>query len=221
MKLIEVKNLKFAYKNEYVLKDVNFSVNEGDFLAIVGENGSGKSTLIKLLLGNLKKDQGQIKLFGKTIENFEDYQKIGYVPQVNDSNKISFPVTCREYIIMNLYKEFGFFKRPGKKQEEKVDVVLKTLNILELKNRIFKELSGGQQQKIMIARALVNDPEVLILDEPTVGIDNDSKMEFLKTLHHLNSKHKKTILMITHEMNLVKDYVTKRIKIEDGRILDV
>lgn len=220
MNLIQIKNLKFAYKTDYILKDISFKVNKGDFLAIVGENGSGKSTLIKLILGNLKKDEGTIEIFGEPIENFKSYEKIGYVPQVNDLSKISFPVTCKEYVVMNLYKEFNFFNRPGKDQWKKVDVVFKSLNIMKLENLPFKDLSGGQKQKVMIARAMVSNPDILILDEPTVGIDGESKMEFLKTLYHLNVNHKKTILMITHEMNIVKDYVNKIIKIENGRIKD-
>lgn len=220
MELIEIKNLKFAYKTEYILKDINFSVMEDDFLAIIGENGSGKSTLIKLILGNLKKNSGTINIFNKAIEKFDSYEKIGYVPQINDKSKISFPVTCKEFIVMNLYKDFGILKRPRAKDWEKVDIILKTLNIQDLKDRPFKDLSGGQQQKVMIARALVSNPKILILDEPTVGIDNDSKLEFLKILAHLNNNHHITILIITHEMNIVKDYVTRIITIEDGRIID-
>lgn len=220
MNLIEINNLKFAYKSEYILKDLSLNVKEGDFLAIVGENGSGKSTLIKLILGSLKKDGGSIKVLGKNIEDFSDFEKLGYVPQVNDLSGISFPVTCKEYVVMNLYKEFNFFKRPGKDQWEKVDIVFKTLGIMDLRNKAFKDLSGGQKQKVMIARAMVANPEILILDEPTVGIDGESKTEFLKLLYHLNTHHKKTIVIITHEMNIVKDYVNKIVKIEDGRIKD-
>lgn len=221
MNLIEINNLKFAYKTEYILKDLSFKVEQGDFLAIIGENGSGKSTLIKLILGNLKKDSGDIKLLGKPIEDFQAFEKLGYVPQVNDLSSISFPITSKEYVVMNLYKEFNIFKRPRKEQWEKVDIVFKTLGITELESIAFKDLSGGQKQKVMIARALVSNPDILILDEPTVGIDGESKDEFLKLLYHLNTHHEKTILIITHEMNIVKDYVNKIVKIENGRIEDV
>lgn len=220
MKLLEIDKLKFGYTSEYILKDLSFDVNRGDFLAIVGENGSGKSTLIKLILGSLKKDGGSIKILGEDIENFSSFEKIGYVPQVNDMGKISFPVTSREYVVMNLYKEFNIFKRPTKAQWEKVDIVFKQLDIMKLLDRPFKDLSGGQKQKVMIARAMVSNPEILVLDEPTVGIDGDSKMEFLKILNHLNRHHDKTILIITHEMNLVKDFVNKIVRIEDGRIVN-
>lgn len=221
MTLIEIDKLKFAYKTEYIIKDLSLRVNQGDFLAIVGENGSGKSTLIKLILGTLKKDGGSIKLLGEDIEKFDKFEKLGYVPQVNDLAKISFPVTCREYVVMNLYKEFNLFKRPGKEQWDKVDIAFKTLGITNLEKLAFRDLSGGQKQKVMIARALVANPDILILDEPTVGIDDESKDEFLKLLYHLNTHHGKTILMITHEMNLVKDYVNKIARIENGRIEDV
>ncbi|MDD7305990.1 MAG: metal ABC transporter ATP-binding protein [Peptoniphilaceae bacterium] len=219
MNLIEINNLKFAYTTEYVLKDISLNVEEGDFLAIVGENGSGKSTLLKLILGSLKKDGGSIKLLGKDIEDFNAFERLGYVPQVNDLTKISFPVTCKEYVVMNLFKEFNFLNRPGPKQWEKVDIAFKTLGISKLENLIFKDLSGGQKQKVMIARAIVANPDILILDEPTVGIDLTSKTEFLRLLYHLNTHHKKTIVIITHEMNIVKDYVNKIVKIENGRII--
>lgn len=221
MNLIDVKNLSFAYNNEYILEDLSFELNEGDFLAIIGENGSGKSTLIKILLKSLKKDFGTIKILGKDIENFKDYEKIGYVPQVNDLSKVSFPITTREFIVMNLYKEFGPLKRPKKAQWDKVDIVLKTLGILDLKERPFRDLSGGQKQKVMIARALVSNPDIIILDEPTVGIDSKSKDEFLKLLSHLNKTHDKTILIISHEMEIVKKYVTRIVRIDNKRIENV
>lgn len=221
MNLIDVKNLSFAYNNEYILEDLSFELNEGDFLAIIGENGSGKSTLIKILLKSLKKDSGTIKILGKDIENFKDYEKIGYVPQVNDLSKVSFPITTREFIVMNLYKEFGPLKRPKKAQRDKVDIVLKTLGILDLKERPLRDLSGGQKQKVMIARALVSNPDIIILDEPTVGIDSKSKDEFLKLLSHLNKTHDKTILIISHEMEIVKKYVTRIVRIDNKRIENV
>ena len=221
MNLIDVKNLSFAYNNEYILEDLSFELNEGDFLAIIGENGSGKSTLIKILLKSLKKDSGTIKILGKDIENFKDYEKIGYVPQVNDLSKVSFPITTREFIVMNLYKEFGALKRPKKAQWDKVDIVLKTLGILDLKERPFRDLSGGQKQKVMIARALVSNPDIIILDEPTVGIDSKSKDEFFKLLSHLNKTHDKTILIISHEMEIVKKYVTRIVRIDNKRIENV
>lgn len=220
MKDIEVKDLVFAYNKEDVLDGVSFDLNRGDFLVIQGENGSGKSTLIKLILKDLKKKSGQIKLFGKNIEDFNYYSKIGYVPQINDANKPAFPVTGKEYVVLNLYKNFNIFNRPSKKCYKKVEDMFEILKIENLLNIPFNQLSGGQAQKVMIARAMVNDPKVLILDEPTVGVDEKSKRNFLKLISHLNTKHKISILMISHEMDVVKEFSKRQIRIKNGRIVD-
>lgn len=220
MKDIEVKDLVFSYGKDEVLNKVSFDLNRGNFLTIQGENGSGKSTLIKLILKDLKKDSGQIKLFGEDLENFDDYSKIGYVPQVNDANKIAFPVTGKEFVVLNLYKKFNIFNRPNKKCYKKVEEIFEILNIENLLNIPFKQLSGGQAQKVMIARAMVNDPKLLLLDEPTVGVDEKSKRDFLKLLAHLNDKHKISILMISHEMDVVREFSKRQISLKNGRIVD-
>lgn len=220
MRLLEIKDLKFGYDENLILEDINLKLDRGDFLAISGENGSGKSTLLKLILNVVKKDAGEIKILGEPIEEFNHYEKIGYVPQVNDSSKISFPVTCREYVSLGLYKEFNFFNMPTKKVWQKVDNVFSVLSIENLINKPFKNLSGGQQQRVMIARALVSAPEILILDEPTVGIDAKHKEDFLNLLGHLNKDRGISILIISHEMDLIKNYVSKTVYLKEGRLVD-
>lgn len=220
MRLLDIKNLKFGYDENLILDDINLSLDDGDFIAISGENGSGKSTLIKLILKVIKKDSGEIKLLGKPIEEFTAYEKIGYVPQVNDSSKISFPVTCKEYVSLGLYKEFNIFNMPTRKVNKDVKNVFQSLAIEKLLDKPFRTLSGGQQQRVMIARALVSTPQMLILDEPTVGIDAKHKEDFLKLLGHLNRDHGISILIISHEMELIKNYVTKTVYLKEGRLVD-
>lgn len=220
MRLLDIKNLKFGYDENLILDDINLSLDDGDFIAISGENGSGKSTLIKLILKVIKKDSGEIKLLGKPIEEFTAYEKIGYVPQVNDSSKISFPVTCKEYVSLGLYKEFNIFNMPTRKVIMDVKNVFQSLAIEKLLDKPFRTLSGGQQQRVMIARALVSTPQMLTLDEPTVGIDAKHKEDFLKLLGHLNRDHGISILIISHEMELIKNYVTKTVYLKEGRLVD-
>lgn len=218
MKQIEIKNLKFGYNENLILKGVNLDLTQGDFAVISGENGSGKSTLIKLILGELKKDHGSIKLFGIDMEDFKNFDKIGYVPQVNEAIKIAFPVSAREYVGLNLYKEFSILNTITKKSKSKIENTFSTLKIKDLIDRPMNTLSGGQAQRVMIARAMVNNPDILILDEPTVGIDQKSKEDFLDLIVHLNTHHGISILMITHEMEILGDYVDKVFKLKDGLI---
>ena len=218
MKQIEIKNLKFGYNENLILKGVNLDLDQGDFAVISGENGSGKSTLIKLILGELKKDHGSIKLFGIDMEDFKNFDKIGYVPQVNEAIKIAFPVSAREYVGLNLYKEFSILNTITKKSKSKIENTFSTLKIKDLIDRPVNTLSGGQAQRVMIARAMVNNPDILILDEPTVGIDQKSKEDFLDLIVHLNTHHGISILMITHEMDILGDYVDKVFKLKEGLI---
>ena len=220
MSVIEIKNLNFGYNEKLILKDINLEVEKGDFLAISGQNGSGKTTLIKILTGELKKQDGKINILGKAIENIDDFSDIGYVPQLSESRDITFPLTCFEYVILNLYREFNVFKRPSKEVVKKTNDIFKRLDIENLKDRPFNKLSGGQQQRVMIARSMLASPKILILDEPTVGIDQKSKEEFLDLLSHLNKKHDITILIISHEMDLIDKFVNKTRVLKEGRLID-
>lgn len=220
MSVIEIKNLNFGYNEKLILKDINLEVDEGDFLAISGQNGSGKTTLIKILTGELKKQDGKINILGKAIENIDDFSDIGYVPQLSESRDITFPLTCFEYVILNLYREFNVLKRPSKEVVRKTNDIFKRLDIENLKDRPFNKLSGGQQQRVMIARSMVASPKILILDEPTVGIDQKSKEEFLDLLGHLNKRHDITILIISHEMDLIDKFVNKTRVLKEGRLIN-
>ena len=220
MSVIEIKNLNFGYNEKLILKDINLKVDEGDFLAISGQNGSGKTTLIKILTGELKKQDGKINILGKAIESIDDFSDIGYVPQLSESRDITFPLTCFEYVILNLYREFNVFKRPSKEVVRKTNDIFKRLDIENLKDRPFNKLSGGQQQRVMIARSMVAGPKILILDEPTVGIDQKSKEEFLDLLGHLNKRHDITILIISHEMDLIDKFVNKTRVLKEGRLIN-
>ena len=219
MSVIEIKNLNFGYNEKLILNDINLSLENGDFMAISGANGSGKSTLIKLILGELKKNSGEILIKGTPIENFKSFNKIGYVPQVNEAMRLAFPITVREYVLLNLYEHFGFFNRPSKKSYHSVEDTLTSLGISDLKDRPVNELSGGQAQRVMIARALVNSPDFLILDEPTVGIDTKNKKDFMDLLAHLNHDHHITVLMVSHETDVIENYVNKQVFLKEGRFV--
>lgn len=200
MKAVSINNLNFSYSQTPVLKDCNLNVDLGEFTVILGGNGSGKSTLIKLMLGELKKNSGEIKILGKNIEDYVSFKDIGYVPQINIVNKIAFPITCLELVSLNLYEEFGFIKIPKKNHYQKAKDILKKMGMESYINTPVNELSGGLAQRAMISKAMINDPKILILDEPTAGVDKYSKDHFFETIDFLSKKFNVTIIMVTHEL---------------------
>lgn len=194
MSIVEINNLTVQYPDVKALDDVSFTVNQGDFLGIIGPNGAGKSTLFDVMLNLNTKYQGTLKFFGEDIKKSKKYlEEIGYVPQKPIFEK-NFPATVNDVVRMGLRKE---------SDENKIDKILQQLWIHELSNRRIGELSGGQLQRVFIAKALVNSPKILILDEPVTGIDQQSIELFYSILRELNSKQKITIIWSSHDLDAV------------------
>lgn len=214
MKAVSINNLNFSYSQIPVLKNCNLNVDVGEFTVILGGNGSGKSTLIKLMLGELKSNSGEIKILGKNIEDYVSFKDIGYVPQINIVNKIAFPITCLELVSLNLYEEFGLIKIPKKNHYQKAKDILKKMGMENYINTPVNELSGGLAQRAMISKAMINDPKILILDEPTAGVDKYSKDHFFETIDFLSKKFNVTIIMVTHELKEMESLNIKMTKYE-------
>lgn len=214
MKAVSINNLNFSYSQIPVLKNCNLNVDIGEFTVILGGNGSGKSTLIKLMLGELKKNSGEIKILGKNIEDYTSFKDIGYVPQINIVNKIAFPITCLELVSLNLYEDFGFIKIPKKNHYQKSKDILKKMGMEKYINTPVNELSGGLAQRAMISKAMINNPKILILDEPTAGVDKYSKDHFFETIDFLSKKFNVTIIMVTHELKEMESLNIKMTKYE-------
>lgn len=207
--VFEIKNLSYTYKDKLeqtpALKNVNLEIDKGDFVALVGPNGSGKTTLIKLILGVLKAQQGEIYINGKKSRKYAAWNEIGYVSQKSNSFQKGFPATVSEVILSGLTKGKGLFKRFNKEDKKKLLDVLDLLDISDLKDKNISLLSGGQTQRVFIARALINNPTILVLDEPTVGIDTKHVKEFYEVLFKLKQEHV-TILLVTHDIGVVVDH---------------
>ena len=216
MKLLEIKDLSVLYKTGYktnvALKNVNLSVFGGEYICIVGNNGTGKSSLIKCMLGLQKSDTGSISLFC----NKND---ISYVPQLN-TIPLDFPATVEEIILTGTQKanfKLPFYSKCDKASSEKA---IKSVGLERLSKRKINELSGGQRQRVFLARALCKNPKLLILDEPCSGLDEKTTNDFYELLGELNSKFNKTVIMITHDYNCVKNYATRVIKLENKVVFD-
>ncbi|MDQ0213894.1 zinc transport system ATP-binding protein [Oikeobacillus pervagus] len=206
--IIEIKNVNFRYERENVLENINLSIPKGAFLGLVGPNGSGKSTLLKLILGLLKLKEGEISLFGEDLAKFKKWDQIGFVSQKASSFNTGFPATVYEVVASGLTKKVGLFRFLGKKEKMAVMEAIEAVGMESFIHRNIGELSGGQQQRIFIARAIVCQPEVLILDEPTVGVDVQHVQSFYEMLDFLNKKLGITLVLVTHDIGIITEKVS-------------
>lgn len=192
MDILEVKDLKVSYSNHTALENVSFTVKEGEYVCLVGENGSGKSTLIKTIVGLHKEDEGKVDMK-------ISLDQVSYLAQTNLKD-LNFPATAKEIILSGTQKhlKFPFY---SKKDKELYKKVIKELKIEDIQSKRIGDLSGGQKQRVLIARALIREPKLLILDEPSTGLDYNITKELYEILKELNKNQNMTIIMATHDLD--------------------
>ncbi|WP_082706213.1 metal ABC transporter ATP-binding protein [Aneurinibacillus sp. XH2] len=198
-----MQHVSHRYGSKRVLEDVSLQLHRGEMMGLVGPNGSGKSTLLKVILGALPLQEGNVTWFGKPLRKFDEWSRIGYVSQKANSFNTGFPATVFEVVMMGLTAKMGLFRRPGKKEKERVREAIATVGMGGFEGRNIGRLSGGQQQRVFIARALVSDPDVLILDEPTVGVDAQSEAHFYDLLKRLNEENRISIILVSHDLGAI------------------
>lgn len=207
--LIELTDVSFAYGPNEVLSHIHLDINRGDYVGVIGPNGGGKTTLLRVILGLRAPKHGLVNLFGQPISSFKAWHKVGYVAQHSTSLETKAPVTVEEVVGMGRISRLGLFKMRGSKDKKIIEEAMAKVAILPLRKRLLTELSGGQQQRVFIAKALAGEPEVLILDEPTVGIDIKSQDAFYQLLAKLNKKEQLTLVLVSHDVDVVVNEVTK------------
>jgi len=205
--VVSVDNVSFAYGDLPVIESVSIDVESGAFLGLVGPNGSGKSTLLNLMLGLQKPDTGVVGLFGEPAGEFDAGERIGYVPQNATTAAQRMPVTVRELVTMGRYPR-RLVGRFSDEDRRAIDDALRAVEITDLADRQVGQLSGGQRQRVFIARALAAKADLLALDEPTVGVDAESREAFYELLADLNDSGL-TILLIEHDIGVVTTYASE------------
>ncbi len=215
--VVSAAGLSFSYETKPVLRDVAFSVSAGDYVGLVGPNGSGKSTLVRLLLGLEAPGAGSISLFGVPSQSFQEWHRVGYLPQKNAALSRFFPATVQEIVALGLVQKGSHHKggRSGSHARKAVSRAMELVDIADIGGRLIGSLSGGQQQRVLLARALVREPELLILDEPTIAIDPEIRERFLKVLSGLNSETGVTVLLVTHDTGSIGKYAKKLLYLEN------
>jgi len=206
--VIELEHVTVRYQELVALEDVSLRVTPGEFLALIGPNGSGKTTLIKAILGLVMPAAGTVRLFGKPPQQLDgDWKRVGYVPQTAQIDP-RFPIRVFDVVLMGRYGQVGLIRRPGHRDRETVWRALERVGMAELAQRPIGRLSGGQRQRVLVARSLANEPELLLLDEPTTGVDlgaTEGLFDLLEVLHQQGM----TILVVSHDVGVVAQHVNQ------------
>jgi len=205
---VELDGVGFSYGEVRVLDGIDLTVEPGDFLGIIGPNGSGKTTLLRVMLGLLEPTEGSVRLFGQSPGAFREWRRLGYVPQ-RAALDPSLPVTVGEVVATGLVASLGLFQRSGNTERARVREALARVGMEAHARTRIGALSTGQQQRVLIARALVSDPELIILDEPTGGVDPEAQTSFYALLQHLNREREVTLILVSHDIGVVAKEVTK------------
>ncbi|MCK5580150.1 MAG: ABC transporter ATP-binding protein [Candidatus Omnitrophica bacterium] len=216
--MLEVKNLSCGYGKECVLQDINFKLNDGDFVGVIGPNGSGKTTLLRGITRILKLNKGSVMLQKKDIAQmeFKDFARvIAVVPQSFNGNNLS----VEEFILLGRIPHFSDMQfLESKKDLEIAHKCMKLTDTLRLKDKLMANISGGERQLALIARALTQEPKLLLLDEPTAHLDITHQVEIMDLLKKLNREFNLTVLMVLHDLNLASEYCHRLVLINEGRI---
>ena len=207
--IFDIKDINFNVKGQKILSNISLQIFNGEYVAIIGPNGAGKTTLIRMLLGLNEPTSGEIRIFGKKLQDFKKWHKIGYVPQRAAHVDSSFPATVLDIVKMGRTSQRGFFSSFSEKDKELVQDAMVKMDVLDLQDKMVGTLSGGQRQRVMIARALASKPEILILDEPNTGVDMRSQKSFYALLRELNKVDKITIVFITHDIGVIADDIAR------------
>ncbi len=203
--VVEVENVWFVYDTNLALKDVSLNIEEGQYLGLIGPNGSGKTTLLRLMLGLLQPDRGSVRLFGEPSTDFRQRERIGYVSQRSTDRDTAMPMTVEEVVEMGRYAHRGR-RRLQACDHRIIDEALERVGIADISEQRIDRLSGGQRQRAFIARALASEADLLVLDEPTVGVDASSRDNFYGLLSRLN-KDGMTILLVEHDIDVITTHV--------------
>jgi iron complex transport system ATP-binding protein len=220
MNILSVKNLFCGYSNNTIIKNISFDVKEGEFLGIIGPNGSGKTTLFRAISGILKPFEGEIRYKNYLINKVSSLflaREVAVIPQLLE---IPYSFEVEEFILMGRFPHNGRFQRFSKKDYEILESVVNLTDIASIRNRKMSELSGGERQRVIIAQGFIQEPRMMLLDEPTSHLDITHQIKILDLLKHLNKNNNLTVIIVLHDLNLASNYCDRLILLQDGKIFN-
>lgn len=221
MEILEINNLDFSYNEKSVLKDISLSISKGEFLSIIGPNGSGKSTILKLITKLNTPNRGEIFLNNVNIKDINQRDLAKSISLVPQNTYIEYEFSVKELVTMGRFPYKKRFERDSKDDYAIVNKAMERTNTKYLEDRLITEISGGETQRVTIARALAQETDIILLDEPTSFLDINHQIEILNLLRDLNKEEKKTIILVIHDINLAARYSDRIMILKEGQVMDV
>lgn len=216
--VIEANNLKYRYNSNWVLNGFSFAVEQGEIVGIIGPNGSGKTTILKLLSKVFRQESGNIRLMGQDIASMKHREIAKLVAVVPQGTSIAFPFTVREIVLMGRSPHLGLLQMERESDMKMADNAMALTDTLEFADRTIDELSGGERQRVIIARALAQEPEVMLLDEPTSYLDINHQIEIFDLIKRLNSERHITFVIVSHDLNMAAEYCDRLVLLKSGNV---
>jgi iron complex transport system ATP-binding protein len=216
---VEVRKLGYRYGRSAILEDVSFSISTGTFFIIIGPNGSGKTTLMKIMAGNLRPNRGKTSILGKNIRRYSRRQlacRMAYLPQLT---RLDFPMSVKDLVLMGRSPHLGMLGLESDQDHRLAENAMRYTHVLHLSGRRMDQLSGGEQQRVLIARAICQQPEIILLDEPTAALDLAHQVAVMDLMERLKLEKNITVVMISHDVNLAAMYADRLLLLKDGGIL--
>jgi iron complex transport system ATP-binding protein len=217
-KMLKIKSITTGYYNRKVIDDLSLNFIRGEFCSILGPNGAGKTTLLKAIIGFLPLSGGEIEIKGKNLKDWTRKDLARLISLIPQEINYQFDYTVRELVLMGRYPYINYWQTYSVQDRREVDKTLEELHLSEFRDKPYSQLSGGEKQRVNIARALVQNTEIILLDEALVHLDINHQLDIIKLLSEINRSHKKLIILISHNINLSADYCDRIIVLKDGRL---
>ena len=217
--MINISNITVGYQQKKIIKNLSLDFEKGEFCALLGPNGAGKSTLLNAIIGFLQLWNGNISVNGTGINKWQKKEiakKIALIPQ---DFQLQFDYKVEDLILMGRFPYLRKWQNYTKKDKEIVEDVLKSLDLMKFKNKLFSQLSGGEKQRVSIARALVQDTDIILMDEAFSHLDINHQLEIMQLLSEINAKHEKLIILVSHNINLASEYCNRVVMLKDGNLV--
>jgi iron complex transport system ATP-binding protein len=217
--MLKIKNISVGYRQKKVIQDLSLNFSAGEFCALLGPNGAGKSTLLKALIKFMEIESGEILLNNNNLQNLSHKETAKIVSMIPQDFQLQFDYKVKDLVIMGRFPHLGYWQNYSKKDEEITENILKQLDLIKYKDTNFSQLSGGEKQRVSIARSLAQETDVILMDEAFVNLDVNHQLEIMQILSGINKTQNKTIILVSHNINLASDYCNRVIMMKEGRII--